>query len=570
MKPLCVILWFWVSLASAATTYYASPSGCVTNTGLSTDSPWPMDWAVDHAGVSNIVCMMDGDYGSFTITQAWLTVKAINKWQARVTNAPDVGVFGTDNTDGITLDGIQVTNSLKTGIETAGDFITIRNCWVHHCADSGIATYQTDTESVSYNLFEGNLVEYNGDPRGEVPGLGHGIYVGGVHNTIRNNVSRYNGGFGIQIYPRPNQVMDQNSIYQNFCHGNDFYATEAGGGIVIYASDSTNLLETIILATNHIWGNTVIEPDASDGAIVLRYGFGFVTNNILVNSNARIHVEGGATVWADYNAGTKLMDVTGDHDVITDDLGFVSTNTGCYWLASDSPLRGAALSSVYGPVNFFGTNQTSVTDIGAFQYSVVQAEDTRTLDPSPTAGANYWKPVSNSLTVNPTTLDFSVLEGIGAGNQAFAVSNSGSGILNWSAVTDGGAPSWLALSPTNGTGDGTVNVAVTSASLAPGNYRRTITVSAVGATNSPQTVTVNLKVTNGLAPLITSVIVTNGVAVITWTTTPGKTYKVQSKAKPSDLEWSDFSPDILATGPAAVYADVSDLNDRFFRILLVH
>jgi len=45
---------------------------------------------------------------------------------------------------------------------------------------------------------------------------------------------------------------------------------------------------------------------------------------------------------------------------------------------------------VAGPVDFFGNAQSSVTDIGAFQYSALYAADTRTLDPSAVTGAPYW------------------------------------------------------------------------------------------------------------------------------------------------------------------------------------
>ena len=66
--------------------------------------------------------------------------------------------------------------------------------------------------------------------------------------------------------------------------------------------------------------------------------------------------------------------------------------------------------------------------------------------------------------------------------------------MNWTAVADGSAPAWLTVSPASGTGNGAVTVLVDSTSLPPGVYSRSITVTATGATNSPQTVAVNLTV----------------------------------------------------------------------------
>jgi hypothetical protein len=174
------------------------------------------------------------------------------------------------------------------------------------------------------------------------------------------------------------------------------------------------------------------------------------------------------------------------------------------------------------------------------------------------------------LALSPATLAFWVVAGDNPAGQALGITNSGGGILNWSAVATGSTPAWLAVSPASGAGNGMANVAVTSAGLAPGNYSKTITVNGVGAINSPRIVTVNLTVTNVPVPMITSVDVTDAVAVIAWTATAGRNYKLQCKAEPTDPDWTDFSPVILATSPTATYTNVvGDLTRRFYRILLV-
>ena len=97
------------------------------------------------------------------------------------------------------------------------------------------------------------------------------------------------------------------------------------------------------------------------------------------------------------------------HDIYTlnpGNVGFVNTNNGLYWLRSDSMARGNALSNACGPVDFFGRAQSSVADIGAFQYSENLLGDSRVFDPSPWFGAGYWQMLSiaNIGTVNVGTL----------------------------------------------------------------------------------------------------------------------------------------------------------------------
>ena len=71
-----------------------------------------------------------------------------------------------------------------------------------------------------------------------------------------------------------------------------------------------------------------------------------------------------------------------------------------------------------------------------------------------------------------------------------SITNVGSGTLNWEAKSN---QSWLGVSPTSGTAPSpNVTVSVNLAGLPRGTYFGSITVSAVGASNSPQTVSVRL------------------------------------------------------------------------------
>jgi hypothetical protein len=87
----------------------------------------------------------------------------------------------------------------------------------------------------------------------------------------------------------------------------------------------------------------------------------------------------------------------------------------------------------------------------------------------------------------------------GGGNpaaQTLSLSNTGGGTLTWSA-SDNAA--WLTLSPTTGSGNGTITVSAATGSLTAGTYNATITLSATGATN------VSVPVTFTVAPAPTSI-----------------------------------------------------------------
>ncbi len=92
----------------------------------------------------------------------------------------------------------------------------------------------------------------------------------------------------------------------------------------------------------------------------------------------------------------------------------------------------------------------------------------------------------------PVGIDFNVIGG-GAlpPNQVLNIVNNGGGTLDWS-VSDNAA--WLDLTPVSGSNAGAVTVSVNTAVLTPGLYSDTITITAPGTVNSPQTAPVSLTV----------------------------------------------------------------------------
>ena len=108
--------------------------------------------------------------------------------------------------------------------------------------------------------------------------------------------------------------------------------------------------------------------------------------------------------------------------------------------------------------------------------------------------------VAPVLQVAPTSLSYTAVQGSGSPTPlSITISNAGTGAATWTATT---SQSWLSLGQTSGTAPATVTVSVNPSGLNLGTYNATITVSAAGASNSPQSVAVTLIVNP--APVVVS------------------------------------------------------------------
>ncbi len=125
------------------------------------------------------------------------------------------------------------------------------------------------------------------------------------------------------------------------------------------------------------------------------------------------------------------------------------------------------------------------------------------------------------ISQSPISLSNSSRQGENAPSQSFEVWNSGGGTLTYS-ISD--SVSWFSCTPANGTSSGerdTITVNYSTSGLSPGNYSAAITITASDATNSPQTLSVSLTVSEDTAPPNTSItsgptgtITTNSVSFI--------------------------------------------------------
>jgi hypothetical protein len=132
------------------------------------------------------------------------------------------------------------------------------------------------------------------------------------------------------------------------------------------------------------------------------------------------------------------------------------------------------------------------TGSGGFFSSNTQATTTFTITGNAQVIANFASTPTPTIGLSVTAMTFTGQQGGGGpSSQPLTISNTGSGTLNWSASADA---SWISLSSSSGTAPSTISVFANLGNLNAGTYQGTVTVSAAGASNTPQTVAVTFVV----------------------------------------------------------------------------
>lgn len=372
-----------VTLTVNQATYYVSwTNGLTSNDGLTTGTPWPQYYAITNAGQSNILVFMTGTYSNIDLSdytdQQGLILRSQIKWGASITSAPALHGIDTQTAAGISnlvVDGFNVVTSAIDGIKFNGIYCTASNNWIHGAGGQGISAH-------NYNgtVIDRNLIEYCGTD----PAHDHGIYVNGTNGVVRNNVIRYNKHYGLQIYDSTGDSAGW-QVYGNLIYSNAY-------GMTIYSYGGY---------TNIVTGNTIL--NLTNDCINLNGGVCWITNNILMCGASYFIIDtnlGSEVVKTDYNLVSKTIAPNGTHDVLSAAFGFAAPARGLFWLSSTSPARGIAKTTIFAPVDFFGVTQSSMLDVGHAQFTAPLANDARTLDPSPAAGADYWGLPTGAITTS--------------------------------------------------------------------------------------------------------------------------------------------------------------------------
>ena len=110
-------------------------------------------------------------------------------------------------------------------------------------------------------------------------------------------------------------------------------------------------------------------------------------------------------------------------------------------------------------------------------------------------------PEPPTIAFSPSSFSFSAQQGeTTLLTDTLHISNSGSGTLDWSVSNDA---NWLSLSPSSGSSTGKVDnvtLSVDTSGMEVGNYTANITISASGASNSPQTIVASLSIVQEVPP----------------------------------------------------------------------
>jgi hypothetical protein len=185
------------------------------------------------------------------------------------------------------------------------------------------------------------------------------------------------------------------------------------------------------------------------------------------------------------NSGGSLLDYT-----VSDDAAWLACNPG-----TGSLLGGGAGTSDAITVTY----STSGLAPGIYSATITIAA---------TSASNTPQTIPVSLTVSapsvpaaailrtPASLTASCTQGTNAATQSFQISNSGGGTLSYT-ISDNAT--WLSCSPTTGTSTAeqdTITVSYATSALSAGTYSAAITITATGASNTPQTIPVSLTVSD--------------------------------------------------------------------------
>jgi parallel beta-helix repeat protein len=322
-----------------------------------------------------------------------------------------------------------------------------------------------------------------------------GMYLGSttaliIRNIIFDNAGEdFGGGIACDV---GTPEITQNVIYSN-------RATRSGGGICCY-DGSTAIIKNNLIYDNEATdsgigggfytemedlpvfvGNTVVGNRAERGGGVRIANKGII-KNCIIWGNVASSQDNDIYIQVVESPNILYCDISdspfcGQNGNICEDPMFVDPENNDYHLRPDSPCIDA------GDPNFvpvLGETDIDVeprvmgirVDIGADEF---------TSTPIPIIG------------ISPTAFAFHADEtGPNPEKQVLFIHNAGSGNLIWNVTHDA---SWLEIDPCNGESTGeinAVNLAIDISGLGPGQYTCELTITADGASNSPQTVSVTV------------------------------------------------------------------------------
>ena len=345
----------------SAAVCWISPKGRPSGTGLQAN-PFPsVEMALKNTAGGDTLMFMPGVYSGKQITltpkhagsaQKPTVLKSQSKYEAVLHGSPVHNIYIKSGCDWVIVDGFESSGAGYTGIKSDADYTVIRNCRIHNNALQGI-----EAHDVLGTVIENNLVEYNG----EHPQFCHGVYADGDKLTIRNNIVRFNSGWGLHLYP----ATANSTIENNLIHGNERWA------IVLYSKPQ--------IGSNRIFNNTIV---LNGNGIAVKNGHNEVIANNIIASNTTWgfekaqpieNLDGGylrkSQIMVDHNLCLPRLSGAGPNGISADPM-FLDAKKGVFYLRKSSPAI-AKGSQKYAPErDFFNRPRPADkrVDLGCFPY----------------------------------------------------------------------------------------------------------------------------------------------------------------------------------------------------------
>jgi xyloglucan-specific exo-beta-1,4-glucanase len=423
------------------TTYYVSPAGNNSNSGLSPSKAFrTIQFAADFSAPGDTILVMDGEYNESVHIRSsgtpfgWITFKSMNRHGAKITNTWSNAIYINDPIGYIVIDGFELVApaTYGSGVSSSGGahHVTVRNCWAHHCGESGISLNDGDYRVAEYNIVHDNgwLMPYCGSgismyglvPFDNKPGYhsivrgnisfnndngpetletdGNGIIIDDFRNIqewhtggavkdinytgretlVENNVVFNNGRYGITVFLSNNVTVRNNTSFNNRKR------RDSGtwrGELNISCSKNVTIVNNIGVANSNPrmdGGDTDFAPFSQNTAIGA-FGlsgdmFGaeyYFHNNITFDvsnpSSASINTHG--------MPGLKESIVNGNHNLVATDPLLVhpgtDRETADFRLTAESPAINAGHATNFAPLDILGQPRPvgDRSDIGAYEYS---------------------------------------------------------------------------------------------------------------------------------------------------------------------------------------------------------
>jgi len=344
-----------------AATYWVSPKEQVLGTGSETNPFSSVETALKKISGGDTLVFKPGTYVGVQITlspkhagsaQRPTVFKSEYKYKAILHGSPVHNIYVKSGCDWVIIDGFESSGARYTGIKSDADYTVIRNCRIHNNALQGI-----EAHDVRGTVIENNIVEYNG----EHLQFNHGVYADGDNLTIRNNIVRFNSGWGLHLYPAiANSKIENNLIHGNYRWGIGLYSKpEIGSNRIINNTIALNGSGIAVkngrnemIANNIIIGNT---------------GWRFERAEPIENLDSGYSLKG--KIMIDYNLCLPRFRGAGPHGISTDPL-FLDMKKGTFYLRKGSPAIGKGSEKYALKRDFFNRPLSSgkAPDLGCFAY----------------------------------------------------------------------------------------------------------------------------------------------------------------------------------------------------------